>query len=168
MTSVSILSYDVVLYSWNLVLDINGGPNWYEFIFDMTASAHVSKVSSELTIMNMFCFVLFFVSRAKNFVDAPILVDPSDPSHFYKQPMWYALTHISRYVVPGSKRLEFKAAASLFHDLEFGCFQTPDNHLVMYVSIVFMNVSYLHICSNSRYSLSQCCVESTYVFRRFV
>ncbi|CAG2059122.1 unnamed protein product, partial [Timema podura] len=51
---------------WNLVLDLDGGPNW-----------------------------------ANNTVDAPIIVNAT-ADEFYKQPMFYALAHFSKFVPPGS------------------------------------------------------------------
>ena len=54
---------------WNLVLDMQGGPNW-----------------------------------AGNFVDAPIISNP-EKGEFYKQPMYFALAHISRFIPPGSVRV---------------------------------------------------------------
>ena len=41
---------------------------------------------------------------ALNYVDAPIIVDPKNEV-FYKQPMYYALGHISRFIWPGSVRI---------------------------------------------------------------
>ncbi len=37
-------------------------------------------------------------------MDAPIIVDP-DNGEFFKQPMFYALGHISRFIPPGSVRI---------------------------------------------------------------
>nr|CAD7200238.1 unnamed protein product [Timema douglasi] len=51
---------------WNLVLDLDGGPNW-----------------------------------ANNTVDSPIIVNAT-ADEFYKQPMFYALAHFSKFVPPGS------------------------------------------------------------------
>ncbi|GMR48554.1 hypothetical protein PMAYCL1PPCAC_18749 [Pristionchus mayeri] len=42
---------------------------------------------------------------AKNFVDSPIIVN-STADEFLKQPMHYALTHFSRFLRPGSKRVQ--------------------------------------------------------------
>ena len=42
---------------------------------------------------------------AGNFVDAPIIVDPSK-GEFYKQPMYFAMAHISRFITPGSVRIQ--------------------------------------------------------------
>ena len=54
---------------WNLVLDMQGGPNW-----------------------------------AGNFVDAPIISNPTE-GIFYKQPKYFALAHITRFMPPGSIRI---------------------------------------------------------------
>ena len=57
---------------WNMVLNINGGPN-----------------------------------HAGNFCDAPIIIDIENKK-YYKQPMYYYLAHISKYMRPNSKRVELK------------------------------------------------------------
>lgn len=54
---------------WNMVLDMNGGPN------------HVN-----------------------NTCDAPIVID-FDNKVFYKQPMYYMLGHITRYIRPGMRSI---------------------------------------------------------------
>lgn len=41
---------------------------------------------------------------ANNFVDSPIIVMP-DNDEFYKQPMYYALHHVSSFVPRGSYRI---------------------------------------------------------------
>lgn len=41
----------------------------------------------------------------KNFVDSPILVNEAS-QEFYKQPIFYALGHFSKFVVPDSVKLE--------------------------------------------------------------
>lgn len=47
---------------------------------------------------------------AGNFVDSPILVD-SSRGEFYKQPMYYALAHFSRFFRPNSVRVESSVKA---------------------------------------------------------
>lgn len=42
---------------------------------------------------------------SKNFVDSPILVN-SEKKEYYKQPMYYALAHFSKFFKPGSIRVE--------------------------------------------------------------
>uniref|UniRef100_A0A7E4UUW6 Glucosylceramidase n=1 Tax=Panagrellus redivivus TaxID=6233 RepID=A0A7E4UUW6_PANRE len=41
-----------------------------------------------------------------NFVDAPITVTKTGNDEFYKQPMYYALGHFSKFVQPGAKRVD--------------------------------------------------------------
>ncbi|KAF8357322.1 hypothetical protein PRIPAC_92317, partial [Pristionchus pacificus] len=42
---------------------------------------------------------------AGNYVDAPIVVDGEE---FYKQPMYYAMAHFSKFLKPGSRRAAVK------------------------------------------------------------
>ncbi|KAG3086803.1 Glucosylceramidase [Phytophthora idaei] len=67
---------------------------------------------------------------AKNFVDAPILVDEVSGSEFYKQPMFYIMGHFSKFVPAGSRRIEFPKTKTLsnFHRTAF---MTPDNNVVL-------------------------------------
>lgn len=46
----------------------------------------------------------------KNFVDSPIIVDLAKDI-FYKQPMYYALGHFSRFILPGSVIVESSSSA---------------------------------------------------------
>lgn len=41
----------------------------------------------------------------KNFVDSPIIVNTT-ADEFYKQPMYYALGHFSKYLRPGAQRVQ--------------------------------------------------------------
>ena len=45
-----------------------------------------------------------------NFADSPIIVNP-EKDEFYKQPMFYAMGHFSKFIRPGSKRLAFSTSA---------------------------------------------------------
>ena len=56
---------------WNMVLDRQGGPNWF-----------------------------------KNWCLAPVIVDP-DKDEVYFTPIFYTLTHFSKYIRPGAKRIGF-------------------------------------------------------------
>ncbi|KAG2798490.1 hypothetical protein PC129_g20557 [Phytophthora cactorum] len=67
---------------------------------------------------------------AKNMVDAPILVDEQNGAEFYKQPMFYIMGHFSKFVPPGSKRIEFPKTETL-SDFHRCAFVTPDNQIVM-------------------------------------
>ena len=57
---------------WNMVLDRQGGPNWF-----------------------------------KNWCLAPVIVDP-DQDEVYFTPMYYTLSHFSRYIRPGADRIGFE------------------------------------------------------------
>ncbi|KAG7379404.1 hypothetical protein PHYPSEUDO_008666 [Phytophthora pseudosyringae] len=67
---------------------------------------------------------------AKNMVDAPILIDEQDGAEFYKQPMFYIMGHFSKFVPPGSKRIEFPKTETL-DDFHRCAFVTPNNQIVM-------------------------------------
>ena len=57
---------------WNMVLDRQGGPNWF-----------------------------------KNWCVAPVIVDP-DADEVYFTPLYYTLSHFSKYIRPGAKRIGFE------------------------------------------------------------
>jgi hypothetical protein len=48
---------------------------------------------------------------ALNYVDAPIIIDET-VDEFYKQPMYYALGHISRHFPEGSVRIDVQVRHS--------------------------------------------------------
>lgn len=56
---------------WNMVLDRQGGPNWFE-----------------------------------NWCTAPVIVDP-DADEVYFTPLYYVMSHFSRYIRPGASRIGF-------------------------------------------------------------
>lgn len=47
-----------------------------------------------------------------NFIDSPILVNAT-AGEFYKQPMYYAIGHFSKFIPEGSVRIEAKSDANL-------------------------------------------------------
>ena len=57
---------------WNMVLDRQGGPNWF-----------------------------------KNWCVAPVIVDPEQDETYFT-PLYYTLSHFSRYIRPGAKRIDFE------------------------------------------------------------
>ncbi len=59
---------------WNMVLDRQGGPNWF-----------------------------------KNWCVAPVIVDP-DNDEVYFTPIYYALSHFSRFIRPGATRIGFEVS----------------------------------------------------------
>ncbi len=65
-----------------------------------------------------------------NFVDAPIIVDPSK-NEYYRQPSFYALGHFSKFLPPGSVRIESTIKEKVnTHTLAAG-FRTPQNATVI-------------------------------------
>ena len=56
-------------------------------------------------------------------MDAPIIVNPED-GEFYKQPMYYALGHISRFIPPGSVRVGLDVGSN---PVQAVAFKRPDN-----------------------------------------
>jgi glucosylceramidase len=65
---------------------------------------------------------------AKNFVDSPIIVIPEENS-FFKQPMFYALTHFSKFVPRGSYRISTTGLESN-PDVKAIAFLTPEQQIV--------------------------------------
>ncbi|NHF59520.1 glycoside hydrolase family 30 protein [Flavobacteriaceae bacterium TP-CH-4] len=61
---------------WNMVLDKQGGPNWF-----------------------------------KNWCVAPVIVDPNN-DEVYFTPIYYVLSHFSRFIRPGAKRIGFESSDS--------------------------------------------------------
>ncbi|OQR68676.1 hypothetical protein BIW11_12756 [Tropilaelaps mercedesae] len=69
----------------------------------------------------------------KNFVDSPIIVN-KDKQAFYKQPMYYALAHFTKFIPRGSFRLNDELQTSV-GKISGVAFQRPDG----YKSAVFVN-----------------------------
>lgn len=61
-----------------------------------------------------------------NFVDAAIIVN-FESDEFYKQPMYYALNHVSRFVVRNSTRVYITNR----HSVKAVAFVTPSNETVI-------------------------------------
>ena len=64
-----------------------------------------------------------------NFADSPIIVN-AERDEFYKQPMFYAMAHFSKFVTPGSKVLSFSRNFTKTDDLQEIFFQR-DNFSVV-------------------------------------
>jgi len=65
---------------------------------------------------------------SNNFVDAPIIVNAT-AKEYYKQPMFYALAHFSRFLAPDSQRIGTKDEG--VQNLETVVFETPDKAIVL-------------------------------------
>lgn len=77
-----------------------------------------------------------------NFVDSPIIVNP-ETDEFFKQPMYYAITHFSKFVERNSVRIESMET----NDIRTIAFETPSKMIVvvlynMYVYLIFYENSF--------------------------
>jgi glucosylceramidase len=79
---------------WNMVLDKQGGPNWF-----------------------------------KNWCGAPVLVDP-EKDEVYLTPVYYVMTHFSRFIRPGAKRIGFRNQDK---DLMVTAAKNPDGSIAVVV-----------------------------------
>ena len=79
---------------WNMVLDRQGGPNWFE-----------------------------------NWCAAPIIVDP-DTDEVYFTPLYYVMTHFSKYIRPGA---EVIAVENNNKELQITAAQNPDGTIAVIV-----------------------------------
>jgi len=66
-----------------------------------------------------------------NFVDSPIIVN-KEKQEFYKQPMFYAMGHFSKFVRPGSVWVKVEATKTL-SSIEIVAFERPDKAMVVVI-----------------------------------
>ncbi|XP_017091564.2 lysosomal acid glucosylceramidase [Drosophila bipectinata] len=68
-----------------------------------------------------------------NFVDAPIIVNASSRNEFYKQPIYYAIGHFSKFLPEESVRIEttLENQTNLFTQLSVVGFQRPDGSVAL-------------------------------------
>lgn len=64
---------------------------------------------------------------AKNFVDAPIIVNITS-GEIYKQPMFYGIGHFSRFIPEGSVRIDVKSSNDMVKSIGF---KRPDGYVVL-------------------------------------
>lgn len=64
---------------------------------------------------------------AKNYVDSPIIVNAT-ADEFYKQPMFYALGHFSKFLRPGAQRVESFYTGN---DIKQTVFVNPDGGVII-------------------------------------
>ncbi|XP_015610470.1 glucosylceramidase [Cephus cinctus] len=62
----------------------------------------------------------------ENYVDSPIIVN-AENDEFYKQPMYYALAHFSKFIPPNSRRIELTAST----DVKSLSVTTPNDETVI-------------------------------------
>ncbi|XP_054158416.1 putative glucosylceramidase 3, partial [Oppia nitens] len=70
----------------------------------------------------------------QNFVDAPIIVDYGKQPHvYYRQPQYYALAHFSKFLPPGSVRVDTNIVDQRNTSAMVGAFRTPNKSTVVIV-----------------------------------
>ena len=77
---------------WNMVLDRQGGPNWF-----------------------------------KNWCVAPVIVDPV-ADEVYFTPIYYTLSHFSKFIRPGAKRIDFENSNE---QLQVTAVKNPDGSIIV-------------------------------------
>ncbi|KAG7383188.1 hypothetical protein PHYBOEH_010029 [Phytophthora boehmeriae] len=76
-------------------------------------------------------------SWVDNLIDSPILIDEEGGAEFYKQPMFYAMGHFSKFLPPDSVRVGLTtstSATSTLTKVDRVAFLTPDNQVVFILS----------------------------------
>lgn len=76
-------------------------------------------------------------SYVNNTVDAAIIVNTTSKSEFYKQPIFYVMGHFSKFILPGSVRIESKLSGFKSGNVKTVAFLCPDDT----VAIIFYNHS---------------------------
>lgn len=79
---------------------------------------------------------------AKNNVDSPIIVIPQE-DQFYKQPMFYAISHFSKFVTRGSYRISSIEETSSFfqkNKIESIAFLTPEQKIIVVIVNKLVNI----------------------------
>ncbi|MGG9972051.1 glycoside hydrolase family 30 protein [Ferruginibacter sp. SUN002] len=79
---------------WNMILDKQGGPNWF-----------------------------------KNWCVAPVIVD-TENDEVYLTPLYYVMSHFSRYIRPGAIRIGVEIA---YNDIQTTAVKNPDGSIVVIV-----------------------------------
>ena len=103
---------------WNFALDMKGGPNWSGNFVD--APIIVNKVRTYIKTSQLDLFLMSFIIYLQ------------DTNEFYKQPMFYALGHFSKFIQENAVRKGIKIERKFEH-LAACVLQNPDES---YVAIV--------------------------------
>ncbi|XP_017490656.1 PREDICTED: putative glucosylceramidase 3, partial [Rhagoletis zephyria] len=69
---------------------------------------------------------------AENYVDAPVIVNATNRAEIYKQPIFYAMGHFSKFVPEGSVRIDAKILSA---SVEAVAFKRPDER----IAVVLLN-----------------------------
>lgn len=113
---------------WNLALDMQGGPNWAENFVD--APIIVNKVRGRgLHSILIRLSIYLSISMAVR-VEEPhsyhtgCLMPTKEADEFYKNPMFYAMGHFSKFVKEGATKLGL--ASEDPKKLDATAFRNPD------------------------------------------
>ena len=68
----------------------------------------------------------------KNYNDAPMIID-QEQKQYYRQPSFYALSHFSKFLVPGSQRIDSTIVSKNNTQAIVGAFRTPHNSTIVIV-----------------------------------
>eukprot|EP00008_Paramoeba_atlantica_P002781 CAMPEP_0201484756 /NCGR_PEP_ID=MMETSP0151_2-20130828/8906_1 /ASSEMBLY_ACC=CAM_ASM_000257 /TAXON_ID=200890 /ORGANISM="Paramoeba atlantica, Strain 621/1 / CCAP 1560/9" /LENGTH=414 /DNA_ID=CAMNT_0047868561 /DNA_START=332 /DNA_END=1576 /DNA_ORIENTATION=+ len=68
---------------------------------------------------------------ANNFVDSPIIANTTSGDVFYKQPMFYAMGHFSKFVRPGTQRMGIISSTTPPSSVEAVAFQSPETTVIV-------------------------------------
>ena len=63
-----------------------------------------------------------------NYIDAAVIANAT-ADEFYKQPLFYSMAHFSKFVPPGSRRIEYRISNDSF--VECVAFVTPERNVVV-------------------------------------
>ncbi|XP_060528653.1 putative glucosylceramidase 4 [Cylas formicarius] len=63
-------------------------------------------------------------------LDAPIIIN-ADAGEFYKQAMFYVIGHFSKFVVPGSQRIDITSENLSLANIKAAAFERPDGNVVL-------------------------------------
>lgn len=76
-------------------------------------------------------------SYVNNTIESPVVFNTTGGNEFYKQPIFYVLGHFSKFIPPGSVRIESNLSGFRSNQIEAVAFLCPDNT----VTIIFYNKS---------------------------
>ena len=64
----------------------------------------------------------------KNFADSPLIINKTG-NEYYRQPMFYAIAHFSKFITSDSVRIDIKEEGD--ENLQIVAFETPENRTVL-------------------------------------
>lgn len=86
----------------------------------------------------------------QNYVDAPIITNATS-GEIYKQPMFYAIGHFSRFITEGSIRIEVTTSNSMIKTVGF---KRPDGNVVLVLFNPFKTIELFVLDGNRTLALT--------------